>query len=107
MVTKPGRLAGSDLIGNTTMMRAAKQAAPQQLELVHPGLLSLGHRIHSKPELGFEEEHASAWLCETLDAGGFRVEKGVAGPTRSAQPPGARPSRAKIRGTCNLPAPFE
>jgi len=79
MVTKPGRLAGSDLIGTRKMTPTTKQAAQQQLESVRQGLLSLSHRIHSKPELGFEEEHASAWLCETLDTAGFRVEKGVAG----------------------------
>lgn len=61
------------------MMPTTKLVAQQQLESVRGSLLSLSHRIHSRPELGFEEEHASAWLCETLDAAGFRVEKGVAG----------------------------
>ena len=42
-------------------------------------MIGLSHRIHAKPELGFEEEHASAWLCEMLDAAGFKVENGVAG----------------------------
>jgi len=60
-------------------MPTAKQAAQERLESARGDLVSLSHRIHSRPELGFEEEHASAWLCETLDAAGFEVEKGAAG----------------------------
>jgi amidohydrolase len=40
-------------------------------------LIELSHRIHAHPELGFEEEHASTWLAEALDAGGFAVQRGV------------------------------
>ncbi len=60
-------------------MQTAKSGARERLEAARSTLVSLSHRIHSKPELGFEEENASAWLSETLDAAGFRVEKGVAG----------------------------
>jgi amidohydrolase len=40
-------------------------------------LIRLSHRIHSKPELGFEEEAASAWCADELTAGGLSVEMGV------------------------------
>jgi len=40
-------------------------------------LIDLSHRIHGKPELGFEEESASAWCAEQLAGGGFVVEVGV------------------------------
>ncbi|HTS46554.1 MAG TPA: M20/M25/M40 family metallo-hydrolase, partial [Bryobacteraceae bacterium] len=60
-------------------MPTAKQAAQERLESAREDLVSLSHRIHSRPELGFEEEHASAWLCEALDAAGFAVENGAAG----------------------------
>ncbi len=60
-------------------MSTAKAGARERLESARASLEDLSHRIHAKPELGFEEEHASAWLCEALDAAGFRVEKGVAG----------------------------
>lgn len=60
-------------------MQTAKTGARERLESARSSLEDLSHRIHAKPELGFEEEHASAWLCEALDAAGFRVEKGVAG----------------------------
>jgi amidohydrolase len=54
-----------------------KSAARERLETARDGLINLSHRIHSHPELGFEEEQASSWLCEALDDAGFRVEKGV------------------------------
>ncbi len=60
-------------------METAKSGAREKLESARSSLVDLSHRIHAKPELGFEEEHASHWLCEALDAAGFRVEKGVAG----------------------------
>ncbi|MGH9486760.1 MAG: amidohydrolase [Terriglobales bacterium] len=55
-----------------------KDAAQQRLQRSHQQLLELSHRIHAHPELGFEEEKACAWLCEALDAAGFRVRRGIA-----------------------------
>ena len=40
-------------------------------------MIALSHRIHAHPELGFEEEHASTWLAETLTDAGFAVTKGI------------------------------
>ncbi|MHB8188832.1 MAG: M20 family metallopeptidase [Ferrimicrobium sp.] len=37
----------------------------------------LSHRIHSHPELGFEEYLASEWLSTELEQVGFNVERGV------------------------------
>src|SRR5207253_2824006 len=45
--------------------------------VVHDDLVALSHRIHAHPELGFEEERASGWLAETLDAAGFKVSRGI------------------------------
>jgi amidohydrolase len=56
-----------------------KDDARARTEGARESLLSLSHRIHDDPELGYEEEHAAAWLCEALDAGGLEVERGVAG----------------------------
>ena len=55
----------------------AKSAARERFELARDGLIELSHRIHAHPELGFEEERSSAWLCEVLTAAGFAVEKGI------------------------------
>lgn len=42
-------------------------------------LIQLSLNIHDNPELGFEEEKASAWLTSYLEASGFHVERGIAG----------------------------
>ncbi len=54
-----------------------KSAARERFESARGSLIDLSHRIHAHPELGFEEEQASTWLCEALADGGFTVEKGI------------------------------
>ena len=55
----------------------AKSAAKERFSSARDALVALSHRIHAHPELGFEEEKASSWLCESLADAGFKVEKGV------------------------------
>jgi len=55
----------------------AKSGAESRLSSAREGLIEVSHRIHAHPELGFEEEQASAWLCDYLDAAGFTVDKGI------------------------------
>jgi amidohydrolase len=55
----------------------AKDAARERIDAERDALVALSHRIHAHPELGFEEERASGWVAEALDAAGFRVEPGV------------------------------
>ena len=55
----------------------SKAGAKEKLNLVQSALIDLSHRIHAKPELGFEEEHAAGWICDFLDDAGFKVERGV------------------------------
>jgi amidohydrolase len=42
-------------------------------------LIQLSLSIHDNPEMGFQEEKASAWLCAYLQDNGFQVERGIAG----------------------------
>lgn len=56
---------------------SAKAAAQERLRQAENRLLALSHRIHSSPELGFEEEKACAWLCDELSEAGFDVKRGV------------------------------
>ncbi|MFA5316054.1 MAG: M20 family metallopeptidase [Dehalococcoidales bacterium] len=42
-------------------------------------LVKLSLKIHSNPELGFEESQASKWLADYLADKGFSVENGVSG----------------------------
>ncbi len=73
-------------------MADAKQAARARVERARDQLVALSHRIHAHPELGFEEEQACAWLCETLDAAGLQVERGVGElPTAFAARSGSGP----------------
>jgi amidohydrolase len=54
-----------------------KHAAQERFESAREGLIELSHRIHAHPELGFEEEKSSVWLCEALTDAGFDVQKGI------------------------------
>lgn len=57
----------------------SKEAAREKIDAVEESLIELSHRIHSHPELKFEEEQAATWLSEFLDGQGFKVEKGIFG----------------------------
>jgi amidohydrolase len=59
------------------MTMDAKSAAREHFKSARDGLIDLSRRIHAHPELGFEEEKASSWLCESLADAGFAVEKGI------------------------------
>jgi amidohydrolase len=56
-------------------MSDPKLMARERLDGVRDTLLALSHRIHEHPELGYQEEKASAWLAELLSAEGLSVEK--------------------------------
>lgn len=51
----------------------------QTIDSASDTILSISHRIHAHPELGYEEKYASALLSESLEKFGFRVERGYAG----------------------------
>ena len=55
----------------------AKSAARERFESARSSLIDLSHRIHAHPELAFEEEQSSSWLCESLADAGFAVKKGI------------------------------
>ncbi len=55
----------------------AKTGAREHLESQREALIALSHRIHAHPEVGFEEERASGWLCDDLAGAGFAVTRGV------------------------------
>jgi amidohydrolase len=54
-----------------------KLAAQERFESAREELIELSHRIHAHPELGFEEEKSSLWLCEALTDAGFEVQQGI------------------------------
>jgi len=56
-----------------------KLKAKDGVELQRQQLIQLSLNIHDNPELGFEEEKASAWLTGYLEDNEFHVERGIAG----------------------------
>ena len=74
-----------------------KDATRKQVLQSHQSLIDLSQRIHAQPELGFEEEKACGWLCETLDGSGFKVERGACDlPTAFIARAGAGPLHVTI-----------
>jgi len=55
-----------------------KLKAKDSVESQKRQLIQLSLNIHDNPELGFEEEKASAWLTSYLEDNGFHVERGIA-----------------------------
>jgi amidohydrolase len=55
----------------------SKEGARERFNSVHKDILSLSHRIHAHPELGYEEVKASNWLAEILSSAGMDVKLGI------------------------------
>jgi amidohydrolase len=54
-----------------------KASVIAEIEAQHHQLRQLSLKIHSSPELGFQEVKAVAWLTEYLEENGFSIERGV------------------------------
>src|SRR5438094_5851303 len=55
----------------------ARAAVRERVAASRDRLTALSHRIHARPEVAFEEEHAATACAEVLDAAGFQVTRGV------------------------------
>jgi len=58
---------------------AVKERLAAEVERRAEVLVDVSHRIHERPELCFEEHHASDLLAGVLEDEGFDVERGAAG----------------------------
>jgi metal-dependent amidase/aminoacylase/carboxypeptidase family protein len=54
-----------------------KTAAQAAFDSAEADLVALSHRIHSHPELKWEEQRACAWLGEALTGYGFSVHSSL------------------------------
>ena len=73
---------------------ALKERATAAVEADGSHLVGLSHRIHGKPELGFEEESASKWCAELLADAGLEVDMGICDlPTAFVATAGSGPIR--------------
>jgi amidohydrolase len=71
---------------------APRDAARSAIDAGLATLVGLSHTIHAHPETSFEEERASAWTAEVLDAAGYSVTSGTAGmPTAFSAEIGSGP----------------
>src|SRR5262250_789067 len=74
-----------------------RDGAQEQVKALTGKLIGLSKRIHSNPELGFEEEQACDWLSEALADAGFSVERGICDlPTAFAARAGHGPLHVAI-----------
>ena len=64
---------------STDAIRAAHERVHAAIEDLRPKLIDVSLDLHAHPELAFEEHHSADRLTEELRAGGFRVERPVAG----------------------------
>ena len=48
-----------------------------EIDARHHQLSQLSLKIHSSPELGFQEVKAAAWLTQYLEENGFSIERGI------------------------------
>ena len=55
----------------THSLASMKEAAQQAIEAQRDSLLELSHRIHARPELGFEEDESSQWVADAVAAAGY------------------------------------
>ena len=53
-----------------------KKVVVAEVDAHREELIELSLRIHSNPELGFEEYKAAGWLAESLEKNGYSVERG-------------------------------
>jgi amidohydrolase len=61
------------------MTSQLKQQVVKQIDATARGLLAVSHAIHARPELAFDEHHASALLCDQLEAAGLPAVRGAYG----------------------------
>lgn len=77
--------------------RELKARARERIERERDRLIELSRRIHARPEQGFEEEHAGAWVAQALADGGLDVETGACGlPTALAAEAGGEGLRVAV-----------
>ncbi len=58
-------------------LQELKAAVTGEVDSRRDELSQLSLRIHSNPELGFQETKASGWLTQYLEENGFSVERGI------------------------------
>ncbi|MDH5695561.1 MAG: M20 family metallopeptidase [Dehalococcoidia bacterium] len=64
-------------MGRSSAIEQLKASVIGGIEACRHQLRELSLKIHSSPELGFQEVKASAWLTQYLEENGFSIERGI------------------------------
>ncbi|MFV2089391.1 MAG: M20 family metallopeptidase [Pseudomonadales bacterium] len=64
-------------MGTTSLTGDMASAINDRIDSLSGTLLSVSHEIHANPELAFQEHHAAALLCDTLEAQGLTPARGI------------------------------
>ena len=64
-------------VGHSLDSEELKALVRGEVDAQHHQLIELSLKIHSNPELGFQETKASSWLARYLEENGFSVEQGI------------------------------
>ncbi len=64
-------------MGTTSLTGDMASAINDRIDSLSGTLLSVSHEIHANPELAFQEHHAAALLCDTLEAQDLIPARGV------------------------------
>ncbi len=66
-----------DKMARSSNIEELKDSVIREVEAHRQQLRDLSLKIHSTPELGFQEVKAAAWLSQYLEKNGFSVERGI------------------------------
>jgi len=64
-------------VGHSLDLAELKALVKSDIDTQHRQLRELSLKIHSNPELGFQETKASSWLAQYLEKNGFSLERGI------------------------------
>ncbi len=67
----------TETLASPTLPGELADAITGRIDALSETLLAVSHDIHANPELAFEEHHACALLCDTLNGQGLAAERGV------------------------------
>ena len=88
----------------TSSPSAAHNRIKERIEALSDVLLSVSHRIHENPELGYEEHFAHDLLTETAESAGLEVQRSACGLETAFVATAGRPDGPTVAVLCEYDA---